>query len=318
MKSIFRLNDVSEIDDSAYWGKLLSPVYAYLELTKRCNCNCDFCQVDGLHEKNSDINFRLFKKIVKELKKNNFLELRLGGGEPLISSSIKKIVKYINKNNLMFWVCTNGILLTQEMAEFLKNNGCIGVRISIDSHIEAKHNEIRRNPNAYKLALKAVETARDANLTTIISMTIGEHNINDVVELEKLAKEKKVGFITHPIMPVGRGVNFKSNEDYYCCSENIKDVISNSTGEKHCVAGTEMIAIDTLGNVSPCTFIKPKLSLKKLSLKNILNHPSFVCYKHPILNSKICENCKENAENCKYSDMCRGGCWALKELNDEN
>lgn len=322
MKSIFRLNDIALYADMADWGKLFSPVYAYIELTKTCNCNCDFCQVENLHNNKLDMSFHLFKKIIRQLKKHNFLELRFGGGEPLLAKNFKKMVKYVNKKKFMFWICTNGILLDEKMAEFLKSNGCIGARISIDSIDEKKHNEVRRNNIAFKSAWRAVENCKKHKLEAVVSMTIGPHNIMEIEQLEKMAKEKNANFITHPIMPVGRGESFKEKNDYFCHSEKVQDLIEKSSGEKHCVAGTEMIAIDATGNVSPCTFIKPKYNLKDYSLKNIFEKPDFKKYKYPIEGSNKCLNCeKVNCDkkiNCIYSDLCRGGCWALMEKDDEN
>jgi len=320
MNNIYILNEASE-NQVLYWGKLKSPVYAYLELTKHCNCNCEFCQVDGLHCKDSDISFSLFKKIIKELKKNDFFEIRLGGGEPLLVNDLERMLQYIYKNKLFFWICTNGILLNDKNVSLLKKYNCTGVRISIDSCVEEKHNKIRNNPNAFKSAWEGVDRCLKAQLETVVSMTIGNHNINEVATLASIAKEHGAKFITHPIMPVQRGKNFlDKNGEYFCCSQNIQNIISESKGEKHCVAASEMIGIDTNGYVSPCTFIKPKLSLKDIDLKKILNHKDFKCYTKPIPKSKKCAKCKynKNTDDCILSSICRGGCWALKEIENEN
>lgn len=320
MNNIYILNEATE-NQVLYWGHFRSPVYAYLELTKRCNCNCKFCQVDGLHNKDSDISFPLFKKIIKSLHKNNFFEVRLGGGEPLIVNDFEKMLKYISKYKLFFWVCTNGILLDDEKVRLLKKYSCVGVRISIDSCYPEKHNEIRQNNCAFEKAWEAVDRCLASGLETVVSMTIGSHNIGEVESLSIMAKEHGARFITHPIMPVQRGKNFlNENGGYFCCSESIKGIIKNSNGEKHCVAASEMIGIDTNGFVSPCTFIKPKLSLKNMSLTKILKHKDFTCYKKPLPNSTKCAKCKykNSTDDCVMSNICRGGCWALKELENEN
>lgn len=320
MNNIYILNEATE-HEALYWGKLSSPVYAYLELTKRCNCNCKFCQVDGLHSNNSDISYSLFKKIIKELRKNNFFEVRLGGGEPLIAKDFEKMIKYIRKNNFFFWVCTNGILLDDYKVQLLKEYNCTGVRISIDSCYANVHNEIRQNPNAFEKAWEAVDRCVTSGLETVVSMTIGAHNVNEVEKLYKMATEHGAKFITHPIMPVQRGKQFLNDKgDYFCCSDSIKKIISDSNGEKHCVAANEMIGIDANGYVSPCTFIKPKFTIKNMKLKSILNHDKFTCYKKPIPGSKKCSKCKYHNDtgDCILSNICRGGCWALKELENEN
>lgn len=322
MKNFFILNNTEYVLDVAYWGRVSPPVYSYIELTKNCNCNCSFCQVEGLHNKNTDMPIKLFKNIIKQLKKEGFLEVRLGGGEPLVTHNFVHYIKILQRYNIKYWVCTNGILMNETIAKLLKETGCIGVRVSIDSIDEETHNSIRGNNNAYIGAWRCVDLIKKFNMYPVVSMTVGVHNAHEIEQLKELATKHNARFTMHPIMPVGRGVNFKSDDDTYACeNEEVKDKAFKYAGEKHCVAGTEMVAFDCLGNISPCTFIKPRFSIKHNSLHKILKDKEFVKYTLPIPNSNICKQCgfgEKGNNNCKYASLCRGGCWALEELKYEN
>lgn len=319
MKSLFFLNE-EKYADNINWGKIHGPVYAYIEVTKRCNCNCKYCQVAELHDTDKDMDFSLFKKSIRQLKKVGILEIRLGGGEPLLLTDLERRLSYLKKKNLACWICTNGTLLTKEKAFLLKQYGVVGVRISIDSHKQETHDKMRGRKGSYLLAWKAVKNSVLSGLNTVISMTLGEHNIKDVDKLYKMAIGHGAKFITHPIMPIGRGKTFVSKGEFFCLSNENKKLVQKTSGEKHCVALTETLGIDSLGNVSACTFLPSVDNIKNRSLKKILKDERMAKYARPIPKSIKCKICKRGElidGDCMFSDICRGGCWALKYTEEK-
>ena len=61
--------------------------------------------------------FSLVKKAVRKLKSLGVNIISVTGGEPLLHPQISEIVKYIgDKNILISYLPTNGILLTEELA----------------------------------------------------------------------------------------------------------------------------------------------------------------------------------------------------------
>lgn len=53
MKRIFCLNE-NNVFDNVYWGEINGPTYVYLEVTRKCNCRCKFCQVNEITERDID------------------------------------------------------------------------------------------------------------------------------------------------------------------------------------------------------------------------------------------------------------------------
>lgn len=189
MKKIFELNNLNIIDN-IFWGKVNGPTYVYIEITRKCNCKCEYCQVSNMDS--SDINLELYKKILKQLEDLNCFEIRLGGGEPLLNSNLKEILQL--SEDFCVWICTNGTMLTRDVCELLKQHNVLGVRVSLDSLKPEIHNKIRKNHFAFQKATKNMKLAKELGLDVCLSMTIGHHNIDEVEDMKKFAKKMDTNF----------------------------------------------------------------------------------------------------------------------------
>ena len=92
----------------------------------------------------------------------------VGGGEPLLKfSAVKHTIDYIEKlaeekgKRITAWLCTNGTLITDEVADYLVNHK-VPIGISIDENSE-KHNKYRPLKNgqgSFNAVLDGLETYR--------------------------------------------------------------------------------------------------------------------------------------------------------------
>ena len=254
----------------------------------------------------------LYKKILKQLEDLNCFEIRLGGGEPLLNSNLKEILQL--SEDFCVWICTNGTMLTRDVCELLKQHNVLGVRVSLDSLKPEIHNKIRKNHFAFQKATKNMKLAKELGLDVCLSMTIGHHNIDEVEDMKKFEKKNGYKFLTHFVMPVGHGESFIRQKEI---SEDKKiSLLDEESGERNCVAGNQSFAIDTIGNVSACTFLSPVANINEVDLKKIIDI-KFDKYLKAIPNSKLCEKCefKKTMKDgkCMACEICRGGCWALYE-----
>ena len=48
-------------------------------------------------------------------------------------------------------------------------------------------------------------------------------------------------------------------------------LLDEESGERNCVAGNQSFAIDTIGNVSACTFLSPVANINEVDLKKIID-----------------------------------------------
>jgi len=110
-----------------------------IELTNRCNMKCLFCPHHVLKTRRKDMDFELFKKIIKDISDYNSAnsENRLtdiiiftGMGEQLLYSKFNDAVKYVVSNGLKAHLTTNGLILNDEKYSGMVTSGIDYVNIS--------------------------------------------------------------------------------------------------------------------------------------------------------------------------------------------
>lgn len=110
------------------------PVHAELDLTDRCNVDCYFCnQMDVRTKEQVPLPHAL--RIVDELAAGGLKSVRLsGGGDPLFHREILQILDHLASHGVVVDnLTTNGVALTDEVAQRLVKNGAREVIVSLNT-----------------------------------------------------------------------------------------------------------------------------------------------------------------------------------------
>lgn len=103
-------------------------------LSEKCNLNCSYCGVDKWSKKQIDPYLYLeeFRKM-REQFPNEKIKIDFFGGEPLLMLDLVKIILdgVRNDNNIKLFMPTNGLLLTDEIVDFLISEN-IEISLSFD------------------------------------------------------------------------------------------------------------------------------------------------------------------------------------------
>lgn len=116
----------------------------------------------------------------------------LTGGEPLLRPDIYDIARHASDQGLWVVMGTNGVLITDRVAQKMVECGVRGVGISIDSLDPVVHNRFRGGPNAWELSVRALEICRAHGLEVLIQTTVMEMNYDEIPRLIDFAREKGV------------------------------------------------------------------------------------------------------------------------------
>jgi radical SAM protein with 4Fe4S-binding SPASM domain len=90
-----------------------------------------------------DMDFKLYKKIIDEVKDYVFDINLFHRGEPLIHPQIIKMIKYANKNNIKTRIHTNAALLTPEFSTELIKSGLNLISFSFDGYTRSTYEKNR-------------------------------------------------------------------------------------------------------------------------------------------------------------------------------
>lgn len=318
-----------------------------LHIAHDCNLKCKYCFAEEgeYHGKRSLMSFEIGKKAIDFLIKNSGerknLEVDFFGGEPLMNFEVvKKIVEYARsiekeKNkNFRFTITTNGILLNDEIENFINEN-MSNVVLSIDGRKEVNDNMRLRadGKGSYdSIVPKFKKIAEDRNQTDYyVRGTFTRNNLDfskDVLHLADL------GFKQISVEPVVGD----EKEDYSLKKEDLNKLFEeyenlaleiikrNKEGKgfnffhfmidlnggpciikrlKGCGSGTEYLAVTPEGDLYPCHQF---VGIDEFKLGNVDSG----IIKNDIRNEF--EECnvytKPECKKCWAKFYCSGGCTA--------
>ena len=116
-----------------------------IDITTHCNLRCSYCShfsSDGDVDK--DLSLDEWSIFFKECNSIGIMKLCLCGGEPLYRKDIRQIIESLVKNKMRFSALSNGTLIDDDLAEFLKNTKrCNSVQVSIDGPDADSHDKFR-------------------------------------------------------------------------------------------------------------------------------------------------------------------------------
>lgn len=318
-----------------------------LHIAHDCNLACKYCFAEEgeYHGRRAMMSYEVGKKALDFLIANSAsrrnLEVDFFGGEPLMNFEVvKQLVAYgreqekIHNKNFRFTLTTNGVLLNDDILEFL-NREMANVVLSIDGRKEVHDNmrPFRNGKGSYELVVpKFQKVAESRNQTNYyVRGTFTRNNLDFCEDVLHLAD---LGFEQISVEPVVAA----DTEDYALREEDIpviceqydklaKEMVERGRKGKSfnffhfmidlqggpcvakrisgCGSGTEYLAVTPWGDFYPCHQF---VGEEKFLLGNV---------DIGIVNTDIVETfkgcnvyAKDKCKNCFAKFYCSGGCAA--------
>ena len=157
-----------------------------LEVTKRCNARCNFC--DYWKEKTSP-ELKNYVPVVNRLKP---LSVSLTGGEPLLRKDLTQLIASLRQNFgfLFISLITNGSLLTLERGLDLWKAGLDEFSISVD-YLDERHDQDRGLPGLTEHILSVAPQLKASGVNMCFNIVIKKENYREVPQI--LSQTAKMG-----------------------------------------------------------------------------------------------------------------------------
>jgi MoaA/NifB/PqqE/SkfB family radical SAM enzyme len=165
------------------------PNHAQWLITRKCNYRCIGCNV-WKEQDERELPIEDIKKGLDILKKIGVVDLVLSGGNPLLRSDMGEIIEYASKL-FVTTVCDNGSMAAEKI-DCLKNVDFVA--ISLDSLDEAKNDEIKFTPGAWKKSIEAIDLLQEKGINVAVTPTISQKNLYEIIDL--------TNYFTHRGIPV--------------------------------------------------------------------------------------------------------------------
>jgi MoaA/NifB/PqqE/SkfB family radical SAM enzyme len=243
-----------------------------LEVTKRCNARCDFCDYwkEAPAEELADY--------VPVLRRLQPLSVSLTGGEPLLRKDLAEIVASLRRNFgfLVIGLITNGWLLTPDRGRELWEAGLDELSISLD-YLDERHDRERGLPGLTRHILAVIPALKEAGVKVCFNLVIKKGNYREIPAfLERAAAlGVRVSLSTYNCWRTGNdrhmlgpedlpalqkvlayAKDFKRHRDTLASSDFYLDHVSEffrNRGVAGCTAGLNWVQVTPDGMIKRCS-----------------------------------------------------------------
>lgn len=183
------------------------PNHPAWEVTAACNLKCIHCHASAGAPGEAELTTAEGKRLIDSLAAHRpFRMLVFTGGEPLVRPDIFELLEHARKVGFVNVLATNATLIDAAAARRLKLAGVAAAAVSLDSCLEPVHNEIRKNPEAFRLAMEGMEALKKAGIMLQINTTAMGRNNGELECVIELAAELGAAIVlVYQLVPVGRG-----------------------------------------------------------------------------------------------------------------
>ena len=321
------------------------PYVVSWNLTYRCNLACEHCYLDAGAKPavgtdnfadRTELGTEECYKVIDEIAAfaPECLTI-LTGGEPLLRRDILDIVTRAAERGLWVVVGTNGVRVTENVAQRLAAAGARGLSLSLDALDAERHDRFRMVRGAWQNTVEGAEILNRTGLPFIVQTTAGSHNLGELDAIADLAYERLSAKVwnLYFLVPTGRGqfVSDMTPSQYdevlaslhriqgryqgrmlvnaKCAPHYLKTVLESPDPENHpirtysggaggCPAGTHYLGIRPNGDVTPCPYL-PEFagSIRRTSLTELWSSSElFTRIRRRTALGGRCGECEMNAQ----------------------
>ena len=160
------------------------PLNITLELTRRCNARCDYCN-HWQEQKQTEQELADYVAVVRRFRP---FSVTICGGEPFMRKDALEIIRAVRAEPGWRWVSiiTNGWFLSEDRAQKLMDTGIDQINVSLNFPDERQDTD-RKLPGLFKKISHIVPWMTARGATVQLNSIIMNDNLEDVVPIAELA-----------------------------------------------------------------------------------------------------------------------------------
>lgn len=317
-----------------------APLLLIWEITRSCELACRHCRASAENRRDPrELSTEQGYRLIDDVVAMGTPLIIFTGGDPLQRDDLEDLIRYAKAAGLRVGtIPATTPRLTRERLVAIKEAGVDQVAFSIDGATEAEHDDFRRVPGSFKLAMQGAAWARELGIPLQANTVFGSWNVHRFDALAELVASLGVVFWeVFLLVPTGRGSELQG-----CSAEQVEElfakihafskagganfIIKITEGQhyrryvaqhpspvmpgrrpdfvsiKAVHAGNGFCFVDHVGNICPSGFLPIECgNVREVSVIDVYrNHPVFKQLKDPGLLKGRCAV-------CDFQEVCGGG-----------
>ena len=318
------------------------PLSGVWELTLRCNMNCMHCGSRAGRKRGDELTVDEMLRLADDLIRMGNRRMTLSGGEPLLRKEWPQVARRLTVGGSRVNMISNGYAFTEKTLDTVREAGLVNMGFSIDGDEEV-HNTIRRTPQAFKRAMRALDICAKEGFPTAVVTFINRSNAHLLEEIVQRFIDHGVG-AWQPQLGFDYG-NLSDHPDLLLEPEDLMEIIPKVAelqqtraneimvqpaddlgyyteeeqafrGENYgvesfwlgCRAGLQVVGIEANGNIKGCLSMQdPEFvegNIRDEPFEEIWCKEGNFSYTRDFKVDDLSGFCRE----CQYAELCRGGC----------
>jgi len=272
--------EVQQLDSSAWHDDLLNagaelnrPLWAKIEIARRCHLQCRHCYIPADQRQHSsipvaeraaeDFSFDELSDLLDQLAELGTILVTFTGGEIFLRKDMEDIVRAASDRGFAVELITSATPLTAARIERLSESRLSRVQVSVYSHRPEVHDRFTGSKGAFQRSLAAMRLLSEHGLTVELACTILPENHSELTQIAELAES--VGARCSWGYPITAQTDGNLQPHQMRLDERqLRSVVETipeffalppqrGPERRICGAGVSMLSIDAAGNVLPCS-----------------------------------------------------------------
>ncbi|MBN2463066.1 MAG: radical SAM protein [Dehalococcoidia bacterium] len=198
--------------------------------TRKCNLHCVHCYSSAGEQDPAEVlTTEQAKSFISDLANFGVPVILFSGGEPLLRDDIFELAHFSREQDLRTALSTNGTLISEKVANEIKNASFAEVGISLDG-IGTKNDRFRGKKGAYEAALQGIRNCVALGLRVSLRMTITNYNHTEIPAIFDLIEEEEVERACfYHLAYVGRAGSLSKDDLNHSQTRAVVDLICDRT-----------------------------------------------------------------------------------------
>lgn len=176
------------------FGNKRVPQEVSLEITRRCPLDCQHCYnnlpMSDLAARRQELSKQEYFALLDELSDMGVMWLLFTGGEIFSRKDFLEIYGYANRKGFLITLFTNGILINESVADYLRDFPPFAIEITLYGRTKGTYEKLTQLPGSYDRCLRGIRLLLERGLPLKLKTVATSVNRHEVLGMKEFAEQE--------------------------------------------------------------------------------------------------------------------------------